>query len=580
MTRPRFEPEQEVRFAIVMYGGVSLAIYINGVAQELFRLVRATAPEKPYPEAPHADQRVYFADEGSGGDRPELTGSERLYRELGQWLGIDGATEPVARDDEPAPVRTRFVVDIISGTSAGGINGVFLAKALAQQEEFGVSADMWLQVADIEELLRGEASWEGIAARPPREPESLLNGYRLYAKAREALAKMEQRKEIPQDPFRPSYAEQLELDVTATDLAGLPQPIRLAEGHRVWERVHRKVLRFEYGTEATTGEEHTDFAGNDLMLGFAARATSSFPFAFEPVRLRDVEPLFARFAEADPGFWFPGYPHPADAFFADGGYLDNKPFSYATQALRRRRADLPVARKLVYIEPDPAPDGPPAPTRSQRPDVYQNVADAMVGLPRFEPIRQDIADVAARNGAVARLRDIELDAEQALEEDSTAALQGPAYAAYRTLRARTVLDALAELAALLCGWASDDERAGTVREALRQWHGAQPAFALSEVDAAFQQRRLSFLQHRANDLLLGDERAPRMLAVAVKLGIDAAPQPSGPADEVLQAAAPPPLSADAAAALAAQRGGLRELKLRLNTAFDPLRRVERAPLSR
>jgi hypothetical protein len=35
--------EREVRFAVVMYGGVSLAIYINGVAQELLNMVRATA---------------------------------------------------------------------------------------------------------------------------------------------------------------------------------------------------------------------------------------------------------------------------------------------------------------------------------------------------------------------------------------------------------------------------------------------------------------------------------------------------------------------------------------------------------
>jgi len=31
---------KEIRFAVVMYGGVSLAIYINGVAQELLRMVR------------------------------------------------------------------------------------------------------------------------------------------------------------------------------------------------------------------------------------------------------------------------------------------------------------------------------------------------------------------------------------------------------------------------------------------------------------------------------------------------------------------------------------------------------------
>lgn len=41
------EFHQEIRFAVVMYGGVSLAIYIHGVAQELLRLARATsAPEK------------------------------------------------------------------------------------------------------------------------------------------------------------------------------------------------------------------------------------------------------------------------------------------------------------------------------------------------------------------------------------------------------------------------------------------------------------------------------------------------------------------------------------------------------
>ncbi len=42
--RPLFTPTQEVRFAVVMYGGVSLAIYINGVVQEL--LQRTGAPAK------------------------------------------------------------------------------------------------------------------------------------------------------------------------------------------------------------------------------------------------------------------------------------------------------------------------------------------------------------------------------------------------------------------------------------------------------------------------------------------------------------------------------------------------------
>src|SRR4029079_13826103 len=59
----------EVRLAVVMYGGVSLSIYMNGVAQELFHLVRATAPARPAGATALPDAR--------------LTGSGRAYRALG-----------------------------------------------------------------------------------------------------------------------------------------------------------------------------------------------------------------------------------------------------------------------------------------------------------------------------------------------------------------------------------------------------------------------------------------------------------------------------------------------------------------
>ena len=41
--QPLAPAEQEICFAIVLYGGVSLAIYIHGVVQELLRLVRSTS---------------------------------------------------------------------------------------------------------------------------------------------------------------------------------------------------------------------------------------------------------------------------------------------------------------------------------------------------------------------------------------------------------------------------------------------------------------------------------------------------------------------------------------------------------
>src|ERR1051325_8177328 len=80
--------DQEVRFAVVMYGGSSLAIYINGVAQELLRLVRATAPEF---SAASNQGRAHLADE-------ELRGSERVYRRLGRLLNRNGILDETDRN--------------------------------------------------------------------------------------------------------------------------------------------------------------------------------------------------------------------------------------------------------------------------------------------------------------------------------------------------------------------------------------------------------------------------------------------------------------------------------------------------
>ena len=118
---------REIRLALVCYGGSSLAIYIHGNAKELHRLVIAskalqidvTAPGSPLPRT-MAD-RSHRTRPEPGPEGRKLTGSTRVWydRLLDVWL-----------QDEQR-VRTRVVVDVIAGTSAGGINGVILAKALA-----------------------------------------------------------------------------------------------------------------------------------------------------------------------------------------------------------------------------------------------------------------------------------------------------------------------------------------------------------------------------------------------------------------------------------------------------------------
>ena len=156
------QPEREVRFAVVMYGGVSLAIYINGVSQELMSLVRSTARSRE--------------NDGAGYHVNDVKGVEAVYRKLGEYL------------------KARFVVDILSGTSAGGINAVYLAKALANDQQITQLKDLWIEEGDIGLLVNDQASVRGLDGLALQDkPASLLNSQRMYYKLLYALQGMKDR---------------------------------------------------------------------------------------------------------------------------------------------------------------------------------------------------------------------------------------------------------------------------------------------------------------------------------------------------------------------------------------------------
>jgi patatin-related protein len=177
-TAPQWDVEREIRFAVVMYGGVSLAIYINGVTQELLHMVRATARGQPGASAMLLPQ-------------DKLSRSEVIYRELAQLLDRQAGLERTGDI-----TRTRFVVDLLSGTSAGGINGVFLAKALARNQTMEGLKTLWLTEGDLGKLLNDTkavdySSDTGFAVQKPEK--SLLNSQRMYRKLLEALEQMNEK---------------------------------------------------------------------------------------------------------------------------------------------------------------------------------------------------------------------------------------------------------------------------------------------------------------------------------------------------------------------------------------------------
>jgi hypothetical protein len=66
------EKSREVRLGLVMYGGVSLAIYINGVAQELFRAVHGRGIYRLIKALTDSDIVVDVLSGTSAGDQRDL----------------------------------------------------------------------------------------------------------------------------------------------------------------------------------------------------------------------------------------------------------------------------------------------------------------------------------------------------------------------------------------------------------------------------------------------------------------------------------------------------------------------------
>ena len=427
---------EEMHFGVVMYGGVSLAVYINGVSHELFEMACATP-----------------TDGNDLGGMPPV-GTRAIYRQLsylaGQRQRVAAFAERLRQDcetpwseafegaSEAGFERMRFVVDVIAGTSAGGINGLFLAKALVNAERFDELGELWVNEADIGRLLNDKDAYADLpigTARRDDPPASLLSGDRMYLKLLDALRNMapllaSAKASAHAKSKLPPLVEALDLYLTTTDIVGSPVPLRLYD-QIVYEKRHKQRFHFSYPSAVAKGEgqEASDFApAQTPLLAFAARCTSSFPFAFEPMTLQRTAELPASVDLARMQSWrpyFDGLPPLAmanDGYmrrpFGDGGYLDNKPFSYAVQALTERFGDVPVQRKLLYVEPDPESVDLANIDRPGTPDAVSNAMSALITIPGYETIREDLQTVLARNQRIERVEWLATQVEKALERSA------------------------------------------------------------------------------------------------------------------------------------------------------------------
>jgi patatin-related protein len=426
----------EVRLALVCYGGVSLAIYMSGITREIQELVTASALRL----AP---------------DAGEPSGTAGVYARLIEALEKDAA----AHGD---PHRIQVGVDIVAGTSAGGINGICLARALDGDYSQEAIRDFWITKADFGQLLdpkvdgllakvRAEsASLHGLAPQldrlldaPPAHPSwfarsklgrwvhrvgaarrlkdpviafvkdpprSALHGDLMCSLTWEALNGMQKRTRAGEAPFL-FAGSGIDLAVTSTEFAGHYDAVPLSH-ELVFDEAHRHVFRMQ----GTGGGSLDRDVG---MLAFAARATASFPGAFAPVSLdhfRDQVKAAGREADWEDiaRRYLRRYPEDRKGIarrFVDGGVLDNMPFDAAIAAIRRRTSQVEVRRALVYVEPSPTLVDTRDPLNLPDLDVREanilaETFRSVSTIPLSQTMGDQIARLRDRNSRVLALRSV------------------------------------------------------------------------------------------------------------------------------------------------------------------------------
>ncbi len=330
-----------VRLALVMNGGVSLAVWMGGVTHEIDRIRRAWVTE-----------------------------TESVYAHVLKAVGCV------------------VQVDVIGGASAGGINGAALAGAVAFDRSLatgrpitagddGASAwmrDLWLELGSFSNLLRPSF---------PEGPPSLMQGDEYFlTRLASAFGDLTE----PGSHAVSAASRTIRYIATVTDVEG--EPVERVDDFdaRYVDREHRARLSFGFDpTNPWSTQFDDDFAAVSIKgdspgdsaarheacihrLALAGRSSASFPFAFEP-SWWGHETDVATFS--------------SPRYLVDGGIFDNAPFDVVLDAVSTRRAARVTHRVLAYVTPY-TDDSPPPPAGEVKPPApsLSAVLDLSFNTPR------------------------------------------------------------------------------------------------------------------------------------------------------------------------------------------------------
>ncbi len=481
--------QKELRLALICYGGVSLAIYMHGITKEVWKLAQAS---RDFHDGAKVDQC-----------------SRGTYYDILHWM------------EQETGVKLRVLPDIIAGASAGGINGIFLAQALISGQSLEPLTEMWLENADVDTLLDPDArplsrfskfwaepiAWMALGRKggavaqtvSKEAQEEVKMKLSRFVRARwfappfggkvfsglifDALTAM---KKTDVGPKLLPAGQPLDLYVTVTDFVGHAEKLQLHSPPEAMEMEHRITISF-----STRGTKNSDIA-DQAELVFAGRATASFPGAFPPFTVVELDKVLKEKnykwsnRRAFLTRVLPGHSHAGtaeDTILIDGSVLANAPFAQAIEALKNRPAKREVDRRFVYIDPRPDLDVAKSDKAIQRlktaqeeeneslPGFFSTIFGAISNIPREQPIRDNLDAIAGRSNRITQMRTItdnlRAEVEQTVEalfgrtlfldkptakrlagwrrksRDKAAKLSGFSYSAYGHLKLATVVEDIA-----------------------------------------------------------------------------------------------------------------------------------------
>ncbi len=338
------QPKKTLRIALAMRGGVSMAVWIGGAVAELDLLRRAAAGVAGC--TCEGDQLLVTPV----GRAPEIARAHLYRRMLAQRR------------------YGRVEFDILAGASAGGLNAVLFALA----QSYGVVTDdivapMWSEDGDLWKLIRSPG-WGPVA--------SLLKGDDGFLTlAEKTLSEIVDRGLSQETPGL--RHDHLTVELAATLLTDWEQP---QIGNRAGFSFTRRPGGLASAYSTIPGHSEADANARIALrrMALAARATSSFPGAFEPASVYSVAggpdggvigeksdivnmvSVFPFARERGDLSVLSRLNRECDRFnIVDGGVFDNIPIDRALRAIQRAPASDPSERHLLYLDPQPPPPAEP-----------------------------------------------------------------------------------------------------------------------------------------------------------------------------------------------------------------------------